>query len=203
MARFKVYEADYQVWVAKLRASLGENEFDSMWAEGAALSTEDAIAYAQRGRGERKRPHTGWGSLTPAEHEVVRLVCDGLPNKDIAARLFVSPRTVHAHLAHVYTKLGLSSRVRLAQKQPATGLRMVVNRGMHLIEPIRVISASVSAAVLRFAFHLPHRGCTEPARAIPVREAPTDPRRRRATIISPSAQRSGFCVPHASTCRVP
>jgi DNA-binding CsgD family transcriptional regulator len=43
-------------------------------------------------------------------------VCDGLPNKDIAARLFVSPRTVHAHLAHVYTKLGLTSRVQLVQE---------------------------------------------------------------------------------------
>ena len=115
MARFKVYEADYRLSVATLRESLGEKEFNSMWAEGAALSTEDAIAYAQRGRGERKRPHTGWGSLTPAEHEVVRLVCDGLPDKDIAARLFVSPRTVHAHLAHVYTKLGLTSRVQLVQ----------------------------------------------------------------------------------------
>ena len=85
------------------------------WAEGAALSTEEAIAYAQRGRGERKRPNSGWASLTPAEREVVRLVCDGLPNKDIASRLFVSPRTVHAHLAHVYTKLGLTSRVQLVQ----------------------------------------------------------------------------------------
>ena len=40
--------------------------------EGAALSTEEAIAYAQRGRGERKRPTSGWGSLTPAERDVVR-----------------------------------------------------------------------------------------------------------------------------------
>jgi DNA-binding CsgD family transcriptional regulator len=95
---------------------MGEREFDAIWAEGAALSTEDAIAYAQRGRGERKRPNSGWASLTPAEHEVVRLVCDGLPNKDIAARLFVSPRTVHAHLAHVYNKLGLTSRVQLVRE---------------------------------------------------------------------------------------
>ena len=116
MARFKVYDADYQVSVATLRESMGENEFDAAWTEGAALSIEEAIAYAQRGRGERKRPNTGWESLTPAEREVVRLVCDGLPNKDIAARLFVSPRTVHAHLAHVYTKLGLTSRVQLVQE---------------------------------------------------------------------------------------
>ena len=43
------------------------------------------------------------------------MVSDGLPNKDIATRLFVSPRTVHAHLAHVYTKLGINSRVQLVQ----------------------------------------------------------------------------------------
>jgi DNA-binding CsgD family transcriptional regulator len=80
------------------------------------LSTEEAIAYAQRGSGERKRPSSGWDSLTPAEIDVVRLVGEGLGNKDIAARLFVSPRTVQSHLTHVYTKLGLSSRVQLAQE---------------------------------------------------------------------------------------
>ena len=42
--------------------ALGQKEFDAGWAEGAALSTEEAIAYAQRGRGERKRPTSGWGS---------------------------------------------------------------------------------------------------------------------------------------------
>jgi DNA-binding CsgD family transcriptional regulator len=91
-------------------------EFDSAWAEGAALSTEEAIAYAQRGYGERKRPISGWASLTPAERDVVRLVREGLGNKNIATRLFVSPRTVQTHLTHVYTKLGLSSRVQLVQE---------------------------------------------------------------------------------------
>jgi DNA-binding CsgD family transcriptional regulator len=80
------------------------------------MSTEEAIAYAQRGRGERKRPASGWASLTHAEHDVVRLVSAGLANKDIATRLFVSPRTVQTHLTHVYTKLGLTSRMQLAQE---------------------------------------------------------------------------------------
>jgi DNA-binding CsgD family transcriptional regulator len=71
---------------------------------------------ALRGRGERKRPTSGWASLTPAERDVVRLVSEGLANKDIATRLFVSPRTVQAHLTHVYTKLGLTSRMQLAQE---------------------------------------------------------------------------------------
>jgi DNA-binding CsgD family transcriptional regulator len=58
-----------------------------------------------RGRGERKRPSSGWASLTPTEHDVVRLVSEGLANKDIATRLFVSPRTVQTHLTHVYRRI--------------------------------------------------------------------------------------------------
>jgi DNA-binding CsgD family transcriptional regulator len=95
---------------------MGEAEFEAAWAEGAALSAGEAIAYARRGRGERKRPTTGWDSLTPAEQDVVRLVSEGLANNDIATRLFVSPRTVQSHLTHVYTKLSLTSRVQLAQE---------------------------------------------------------------------------------------
>ncbi len=114
--RFKIYDAGYQASVAALRDILGEKDFDSAWAEGAALSIEEAIAYAWRGRGERKRPTSGWASLTPTERDVVRLVSEGLANSDIATRLFVSPRTVQTHLTHVYTKLGLSSRVQLVQE---------------------------------------------------------------------------------------
>ena len=102
--------------MAALRDATGQKEFDAAWTDGAALSTVEAIAYAQRGRDERKRPSTGWGSLTPTERDVVRLVSEGLGKKDIATRLFISPRTVETHLTHVYSKLGLSSRVQLAQE---------------------------------------------------------------------------------------
>lgn len=77
---------------------------------------DEAIAYAQRGRGERKRPSNGWDALTPAEHKIVKLVTEGLVTKDIAARLFVSPRTVQTHLTHIYTKLDVTSRVQLVQE---------------------------------------------------------------------------------------
>jgi predicted ATPase/class 3 adenylate cyclase/DNA-binding CsgD family transcriptional regulator len=114
--RFPFYQAGYESSVEVVRNSMGDTEFEAAWAEGAALSIEEAIAYAQRGRGERKRPASGWGALTPAERDVVRLVSEGLGNNDIATRLFVSPRTVQTHLTHVYTKLGLSSRVQLAEE---------------------------------------------------------------------------------------
>jgi DNA-binding CsgD family transcriptional regulator len=116
VVRFKVWDADYEASAAVPRDTLGDKCFDAAWAEGAALSADEAIAYARRGRGERKRPASGWASLTPAERDVVRLVSEGLGNSDIATRLFVSPRTVQSHLTHVYAKLGLTSRVQLAQQ---------------------------------------------------------------------------------------
>ena len=113
--RFKIWDGGYESSVAALRTTLGEQDFDAAWAEGAAFSTDEAITYAQRGC-ERKRTTSGWASLTPAEHDVVLLVSKGLANKDIAMRLLVSPRTVQTHLTHVYTKLGLTSRVQLVQE---------------------------------------------------------------------------------------
>ena len=114
--RLKTLDADHECRLAVVRDRLGESDFQVAWDEGEALTIEEAISYARRGRGERKRPTTGWESLTPTELDVVRLACEGLGNKEIAARLFVSPRTVQAHLSHVYAKLGVSSRVQLAQE---------------------------------------------------------------------------------------
>jgi predicted ATPase/DNA-binding CsgD family transcriptional regulator len=98
--------------LARARAKLGN--FTLLWSEGATLASEEAIAYATRGRGERKRPATGWASLTPSELEVARLVGLHLSNPEIAARLFVSRATVKTHLVHVFAKLGVDSRSALA-----------------------------------------------------------------------------------------
>jgi DNA-binding CsgD family transcriptional regulator len=69
-----------------------------------------------RGRGERKRPSTGWASLTPSELQVVLLVAEGLSNPQIGERLFISKRTVQTHLKHVFAKLSLTSRAELASE---------------------------------------------------------------------------------------
>jgi DNA-binding CsgD family transcriptional regulator len=114
--RLPLYEDTYATAFDACRHELGEHDFQAAWAEGAALSADDAISYALRGRGERKRPASGWASLTRTELDVARLVSEGLANKDIAERLFVSPRTIQTHLTHMYTKLGFTSRVQLAQE---------------------------------------------------------------------------------------
>ncbi len=108
--------AEYDAALVALREALGEASFESGWSEGDALSVEEAIAYARRGRGGRKRAATGWGALTPTELDVAKLVSEGLGNKEIAARLFVSPRTVQSHLTHVYAKLSVTSRMQLARE---------------------------------------------------------------------------------------
>jgi DNA-binding CsgD family transcriptional regulator len=100
--------------VQGLRGALGDRAFTEAWAEGARLTLEEAVAYVRRARGSRRRPSTGWDSLTPTELEVVRLVVDGLNNPEIGRRLFMSRGTVKAHLSHVYAKLGVANRTELA-----------------------------------------------------------------------------------------
>nr|WP_253900528.1 LuxR family transcriptional regulator [Mycobacterium asiaticum] len=116
LVRFKILDPAIESRVIVAREALGDNDFDTAWTEGAALSNEEAVAYALHRRGERTKASTGWAALTRAELDVVKLVSEGLPNRDVAARLFISPRTVQAHLTHIYTKLGLTSRVQLAQE---------------------------------------------------------------------------------------
>jgi predicted ATPase/DNA-binding CsgD family transcriptional regulator len=105
-----VAEADLEL----ARRSLEPDAFEAAYGEGRALAVDQAVAYAERGRGERKRPSSGWAGLTPMERQVADLVAEGLRNTEIAARLFVAPSTVKTHLAHAFAKLGVSSRAELA-----------------------------------------------------------------------------------------
>ncbi|WP_109560971.1 LuxR family transcriptional regulator [Mycolicibacter engbaekii] len=118
--RAKVYDAGYKSTVDAVREALPQSVFESRWAQGAAWSIAEAIDHARRGdpkgKTETKRPSSGWASLTPAEQNVVRLISAGLRDKDIAAQLSVSPRTVHSHLNRIYTKLNISSRLQLAHE---------------------------------------------------------------------------------------
>jgi predicted ATPase/DNA-binding CsgD family transcriptional regulator len=117
-----VDRADHEVAVAALRASLGAEGLEAARAEGAALSLDDAVAYVSRARGSRRRPSTGWASLTPTELQVVGVAVEGLTNPDIAGRLFMSRDTVKTHLSHIYAKLGVTNRTELAALAGSRGM---------------------------------------------------------------------------------
>ena len=107
---------------SQARHALGDDRFTQAWDEGQALALDDAVAYAARKGGGRKRPATGWASLTPAELEVVRLVSKSMRNDAIARRLFIAPGTVKVHLTHIFAKLGITTRAELAAQAAAHDL---------------------------------------------------------------------------------
>ena len=102
--------------LARVRAGLDPASFDTAYREGQALTPQQAIAYANRGRGARNRPSHGWDSLTPMEAQIVELLIEGKTNVAIGQQLFVSPRTVQSHLTRIYAKLGVRTRTELARK---------------------------------------------------------------------------------------
>jgi len=62
-----------------------------------------------------QRPTRGWAAMTGSELAVARLVAQGLTNREVAERLFVSQHTVSGHLRHVFAKLNVNSRVELCR----------------------------------------------------------------------------------------
>jgi DNA-binding CsgD family transcriptional regulator len=94
-----------------LRAALGA--FESL---GAAPWAERARAELRAsGETARKRDPSTIDELTPQELQIAHLVAEGLSNKDVAAQLFLSPRTIDYHLRNVFAKLGITSRTQLAR----------------------------------------------------------------------------------------
>ena len=96
-------------------AALGAEKLAHASRDGAALSLDEAVAYAQRGRGAHARAAHGWASLSPVERQVVDLASNGVNNPNIARELFISRNTVKAHLSHAYAKLGVTNRIELAR----------------------------------------------------------------------------------------
>lgn len=120
---FKVFRDIRSDTLGKIKEALSPDEFERAWQQGYAMTIQQTVGYAQRGRGERKRPPAGWRSLTPTEQQVVDLLAQGLSNKEVADKMFVSVRTITTHLTHIYSKLGVTSRtelVALATKRAET-----------------------------------------------------------------------------------
>ena len=90
---------------------------DAFAAAGGAheVAKMDAVLLANGVRPEqREPPEAGWASLTPSELRVVDLVAEGLTNRQVADRVFLSVNTVNTHLRRAFAKLGVTTRVALA-----------------------------------------------------------------------------------------
>jgi non-specific serine/threonine protein kinase len=115
----------YQQIVSAARGILGEAAFESAWNGGQSLTGGEAIEEADRAvelRLQSPAPAAPAevfpAGLSKREVEVIRLVSAGLTNAQVADQLYLSRRTVDAHLRRIYDKLDLSSRatiVRFAQ----------------------------------------------------------------------------------------
>jgi DNA-binding NarL/FixJ family response regulator len=92
-------------------ARRARNELDGLGASHEA----DAAAALMRSLGAKGRagPKTA-GLLSRRELEVLRLLAEGLSNREIAERLFISPKTAEHHVSRVYAKLGVSTRAEAA-----------------------------------------------------------------------------------------
>ena len=94
---------------------IGDTAYAREFEVGAAMEHEQAVAYALGERTdvrpEKDRTQHKGVVLGTREQEVGLLIAQGLSNKDIAARLFLSVRTVETHVHNLLNKLGVNSRV--------------------------------------------------------------------------------------------
>jgi predicted ATPase/DNA-binding CsgD family transcriptional regulator len=93
------------------RAGLGGKRYERLFRDGAVRERGEIVALAI-GDADKLPPATR-GRLTKREREVAALAGEGLTSSQIAGRLFISSRTVNTHIASIYAKLGISSRVQL------------------------------------------------------------------------------------------
>ena len=109
-------------WLAPARARAGPAA-GRLIAEGRRLSPEEAVSLVLANEGDDAPLPGSPPGLTRRETEVAALAARGLTNRDIAAQLFLSVRTVEVHVDHILTKLGFHTRTQLAAWAFEEGLR--------------------------------------------------------------------------------
>jgi DNA-binding CsgD family transcriptional regulator len=132
-----MYSADHVVYdprVSAWRRQLGADDFATSWAHGQQMSREtaleEAIVLAAELRAEHidRAPHPYLPSsapffgLTPREREVLQLIAIGQADREIAAALYISHRTVHHHVSSILRKLGVATRAAAAHIALVEGL---------------------------------------------------------------------------------
>jgi DNA-binding CsgD family transcriptional regulator len=113
--------------------SAGLTQLDRAWDDYHRIGAHNYRADVQRAMsdaGARRRakwatgaarPSSGWAALTDAERRVAALIADGQTNRTAAAELGLSVNTISTHLRVVFSKLGIQSRVQLANALNAEG----------------------------------------------------------------------------------
>lgn len=102
--------------VRRTRKAFGVDAYAAAYRSGKALSFDEitAIALNETPPVPSTRPSEAGSSLTKRERQVAELVSEGLTNKEIATRLFISPRTAQGHVENILIKLGFTSRTQIA-----------------------------------------------------------------------------------------
>ncbi|HTN23490.1 MAG TPA: tetratricopeptide repeat protein [Solirubrobacteraceae bacterium] len=109
--------------VELLGGLLRGHELEAASAAGAALSLDDAVAEALKGRADAGAQARDWSCLTESERQLAALVAEGLTNREIAGVLYISLGTVKSHLSRIFEKLGISRRRELAWEASRRGER--------------------------------------------------------------------------------
>jgi DNA-binding CsgD family transcriptional regulator len=100
------------------RAALGEAAYRAAFEAGLEMTRHEIVDYAVDARRPAARPVAAAvsdGPLSRREMEVAALVADGATNAQMAARLFISERTVESHMASIFNKLGVDTRLQVAR----------------------------------------------------------------------------------------
>ncbi|WP_433521305.1 protein kinase domain-containing protein [Nocardia pseudovaccinii] len=124
-AMFSDLQVHQEACERRARRAMSSQTYAAAQREGAALGFDAAIAYALGEHFSPASADAGGGKLTKRERQVAELVAEGLTNREIAARLVISPRTAERHVENLLTKLEFTSRAQIAawiaasQKQPS------------------------------------------------------------------------------------
>jgi DNA-binding CsgD family transcriptional regulator len=127
-ARLRLAEAELRAGDRRAAQDAAAAAYAAAAALGARPLCDTLAALARRARLELAlhpadvEPDDAPGGLTAREADVLRALADGLTNREIAARLFISQKTVSAHLAHIFAKLDVHTRVEAAGRARALGV---------------------------------------------------------------------------------